>query len=257
MIPKIIHYCWFGRGQMPELALYCIESWKKYLPDYELRLWNEDTFDVNSVPYVKEAYSVQKYAFVTDYIRLWALNKFGGIYLDTDVEILKPLDQFLTLPAFSGYEVIVNTSFCPIMTGLMASEAGGTWVQEQLAYYNNKHFLKRDGTFANVFPNTNEPLPNPITITKIMQDNGFVADGKYSVYKGNMHVFPTEYFCPMRWDTKELVITENTFCIHHFSGSWLNVTATKKTKSQRFFFFIGRCKRWLKKKLRRMLNADA
>ncbi len=249
MIPKIIHYCWFGRGQMPELALHCIESWKKFLPDYELCLWNEDTFDVNSVPYVKEAYQVRKYAFVTDYIRLWALNKFGGIYMDTDVEVLKPLDEFLALPAFTGYEAVTNSGFCPV-TGIMASEAGGVWVREQLAYYNKRRFLKKDGSLANVFPNTNQPITNTKIITKIMEDNGFVPDGKYGVYKGNMHIFPADYFCPKRWDTKELIITENTCCIHHFSGSWLNEASYQKTKTQQFFFFIGRCKRWLIKRLK-------
>ena len=104
MIPKIIHYCWFGGKPMPELALKCIASWKKFLPEYELRLWNEDTFDINSVPYVKEAYEARKFAFVTDYIRLWALEREGGVYMDTDVEVVKPIDEFLTHDAFCGFE---------------------------------------------------------------------------------------------------------------------------------------------------------
>ena len=104
MIPKIIHYCWFGRGKMPELAQKCLDSWKKQLPEYDYKLWNEDNFDINSVPYVKEAYEARKFAFVTDYVRLYALYHFGGVYMDTDVEVLKPLDRFLELPAFSGFE---------------------------------------------------------------------------------------------------------------------------------------------------------
>ena len=127
MIPKVIHYWWFGRGQMPELALKCIESWHKYLPGYTLKLWNEDSFDINAVPYVKEAYEARKFAFVTDYIRLYALYHEGGIYMDTDVEVLKPLDDLLDLPAFSGYE---SNKFTNFPTGLMASAAGGVWVTE-------------------------------------------------------------------------------------------------------------------------------
>lgn len=106
MIPKIIHYCWFGRGKMPELAERCIASWKKHLPEYQYILWNEDNFDITSVPYVKEAYEARKFAFVTDYVRLYALYHFGGVYMDTDVEVLKPLDRFLDLPAFLDLRVI-------------------------------------------------------------------------------------------------------------------------------------------------------
>ena len=104
MIPKIIHYCWFGRGPMPPMALKCIESWHRFMPDYEYKLWNEDNFDVNSVPYVKEAYEARKFAFVTDYVRLYALYTEGGIYMDTDVEVLKPYDDLLGLSGFTGYE---------------------------------------------------------------------------------------------------------------------------------------------------------
>ena len=102
MIPRIIHYCWFGRGQMPEMALKCIESWHKHMPDYRYKLWNEDNFDINSVPYVKEAYEARKFAFVTDYVRLYALYHEGGIYMDTDVEVLKPYDDLLNLKGFTG-----------------------------------------------------------------------------------------------------------------------------------------------------------
>ena len=142
MIPKIIHYCWFGRGKMPELAERCIASWKKHLPEYQYILWNEDNFDITSVPYVKEAYEARKFAFVTVYVRLYALYHFGGVYMDTDVEVLKPLDRFLDLPAFSGFE-----SDKEIPTGIMASEKHGEWAQEMLTYYgDDRHFVLPDGT---------------------------------------------------------------------------------------------------------------
>lgn len=207
MIPKIIHYCWFGRGEMPELAQKCIESWHKYMPDYEYKLWNEDNFDVNSVPYVKEAYEARKFAFVTDYVRLYALYTEGGIYMDTDVEVLKPYDGLLQLTAFTGYE---GSKYMPPVTGTMASVAGGEWVKEQLDSYADAHFLKSDGTL--------DLTTNTKRISEIMQKNGFVQDGKYHVYK-DLHVFPTDYFCPKQ-TTGEFLLTDNTYCDHHFMGTW-------------------------------------
>lgn len=209
MIPKLIHYCWFGRGPMPELALKCIESWHRFLPDYEYKLWNEDSFDVNSVPYVKEAYEARKYAFVTDYVRLFALYTEGGIYMDTDVEVLKPYDDLLDLPGFTGYE---GSKHKPPVTGTIASELGGEWVKEQLDTYQGLHFLKPDGSY--------DLTTNTVRISRIMQEGGFVQDGKKQVYK-DMHIFPVEYFCP-RQTTGELLITDNTYCNHHFMGSWNN-----------------------------------
>ena len=207
MIPKIIHYCWFGRGAMPELALRCIESWHKFMPDYEYRLWNEDTFDVTSVPYVKEAYEARKFAFVTDYVRLYALYTVGGVYMDTDVEVLKPYDDLLALSGFTGYE---GSKYLPPVTGTMASEPGNVWVSEQLDSYLGAHFLLPDGTL--------DTTTNTVRITRIMKEGGFVPDGKKQVYK-DMHVFPVEFFCP-RQTTGEILITENTYCDHHFLGSW-------------------------------------
>ncbi len=207
MIPKIIHYCWFGRGPMPELAEKCIDSWHKYMPNYEYKLWNEDNFDVASVPYVKEAYDSRKFAFVTDYVRLYALFTEGGVYMDTDVEVLKPLDDLLELPAFTGYE---GSKTKPPVTGIMASEAHGEWVKEQLDSYNDAHFIQQDGSL--------DTTTNTIRISRIMQGNGFVQNGHYQVYK-DLHVFPTDYFCP-RQTTGEFLLTENTYCDHHFMGTW-------------------------------------
>lgn len=207
MIPRTIHYCWFGQGAMPELATKCIDSWHKFMPEYKYKLWNEENFDVNAVSYTKEAYEARKFAFVTDYVRLWALYSEGGIYMDTDVEILKPLDDLLHLSAFTGYE---GSKTQPPVTGLMASVPKGEWVKEQLDSYKEAHFIKEDGSY--------DMTTNTLRISRIMRNNGFVQTGKYGVYK-DLHVFPSEYFCP-RQTTGEFFLTENTYCDHHFMGTW-------------------------------------
>lgn len=207
MIPRKIHYCWFGRKDMPLLAKSCIASWHRYMPNWDYKLWNEDNFDVDSIPYVKEAYEAQRYAFVTDYVRLFALKTEGGVYMDTDVEILKPLDDLLHLNAFTGYE---GSKHKPPVTGLMASEADGEWVSEQLAVYDGLHFFSKDGTM--------DTTTNTQRITAIMKTNGFVCDGRLGQYK-DLTVFPSEYFCPHQ-TTGEYLLTDNTYCNHHFMGSW-------------------------------------
>lgn len=209
--------------------LYCIESWKKYLPDYELRLWNEETFDLDMFPYAREAYDNRKFAFVTDVVRLWALEKFGGVYMDTDVEILRPLDDLLVLPAFTGYEASLANA--PV-TGLMANAPHGLWVSEQLAYYSpERHFVKPDGSL--------DLTTNTVTIAGIMQAGGFVIDGKYRVYKEDMHVFPVDYFCPLT-STRVLKCTKNTYCIHHFAGSWKELTRGQIVKDWICTHILGR-----------------
>jgi mannosyltransferase OCH1-like enzyme len=227
MIPKVIHYCWFGRKPMPALALKCMDSWKKHLPGYELRRWDEENFDINRVAYVKEAYDAGKFAFVTDYVRLYLLFNFGGIYMDTDVEVLKSYDDLLYLPAFSGYE---DNKFSSFPTGIMASEKGGIWVKEQLEYYEGVHFLKPDGTF--------DMTTNTQTISRIMTSNGFVLNGEYQVYKNNMHAFPKDYFCP-KSSTGVIKLTNNTYCIHHFAKSWTNPTNFQKFKQFIFDRILG------------------
>jgi hypothetical protein len=222
MIPKTIHYCWFGKGEMPSLANKCILSWKKYLPDYNLKLWNEDSFDLDSVQYVKEAYLAKKYAFVTDYVRLYALFHEGGIYMDTDVEILKSLNDLLNLPAFSGYE---SNKYSNFPTGLMASKKNGLWVTEQLSVYDNLSFIKSDGSY--------DLTTNTERISHIMIANGFQLNGDYQVYKNDMYCFPKDYFCP-KTSSGLIKITKNTYCIHHFAGSWVEENFRQKFK--RIFF---------------------
>lgn len=208
MIPRKIHYCWFGRGEMPQLAKDCIASWHKHMPDWEYKLWNEDNFDVGSTPYTQEAYEAKKYAFVTDYVRLYALLTEGGVYMDTDVEVLKPLDDLLHHSAFTGYE---GTKTMYPVTGIMASEANGLWVSEQLHAYDGSHFVKEDGTL--------DTTTNCQRIYKLMLSYGFVPNGgKMHQYK-DLTIYPVDYFCP-RQSTGEFLLTSNTYCDHHFMGSW-------------------------------------
>ncbi len=217
MIPKVIHYCWFGRGKMPKLAEQCIASWKKYLPDYEIKEWNEDNFDLDMYPYVREAYDNRKFAFVTDVVRLYALYNEGGIYMDTDVEVLKSLDPFLHHTAFSGFE-----SDTLIPTGIMASEKGGKWAKENLDYYNNRHFLLPDGNF--------DLTTNVTTITNYMLKHGLQQNNTYQDFPNLITFYPKDYFCPISYSNLKLYKTNNTVCIHHFAGSWHSKSTKAKKK---------------------------
>lgn len=207
MIPKIIHYCWFGRGEMPQLALDCIASWHKYMPDWEYRIWNEDNFDVNSNVYCREAYQAKKYAFVTDYVRLVALEKEGGLYLDTDVEVFKTFEPLLQYHAFAGFE---GSKHQPIGTCVLATEPHGIWVTEQLADYDSRHFIKDDGSM--------DLTTNVNYISSKMRQQGFLQNGQEQDYK-DLHIFPVDYFSP-RHTTGEYIRTSNTFSEHKCFASW-------------------------------------
>lgn len=214
MIPKRIHYCWFGRGKMPEMARKCIASWKKYLPEYEIKEWNEDNFDLDQYPYVREAYDNRKFAFVTDVVRLYALYHEGGIYMDTDVEVLKPLDVLLQYDAVSGFE-----SATRIPTGLMACRKGLPIFKELLAEYDGLHFVKSDGSM--------DLTTNVTRITNTLLKYGFVPNNQLQTVNG-FTLLPQDWLCPKDYETKVVNITPNTLCIHHFDGSW--VPKGKKVK---------------------------
>ena len=208
MIPKVIHWCWFGRGKVPRLAKKCIKSWRKYLPDYEIKLWNEDNFDIHSVKYVEEAYEKRKFAFVTDYVRLYALYTEGGIYMDSDVEVLKRIDRFHELPAFTGYESEVGC-----ITGIMGSEKGGQWVKDLMDEYHARPFVLPDGSL-----NTKT---NVHYTSCMMKEKGVVLDCmKETVVPEYLTIYPRDYFCPKLWASGDITITENTYTIHHFNASW-------------------------------------
>ncbi|MBE6418583.1 MAG: glycosyl transferase [Akkermansiaceae bacterium] len=222
MIPKTIHYCWFGGKPMPKLALTCIHSWRKYCPEYELKLWDESNFDLSQYPYAKEAYEAGKYAFVTDVVRLHALYYEGGIYMDTDVEVLKSLDEFLHHHAFSGFE-----SETQVPTGIMASEKGGRWAKENLEYYEGKHFRNPDGTI--------DITTNVVTITEYMVKQGLQLNNTYQDIEGFFTMYPRDYFCPKDFSTQEINVTDNTACIHHFNMSWHSAANRRNWKIRWFF----------------------
>lgn len=211
MIPKVIHYCWFGRGLKPSSVIDYIETWKRFLPDYELKEWNEDNFDIHSNDYVKEAYEARKFAFVTDYVRLFALYTEGGIYMDTDVEVIGRYDAFLHHHAFSGFETDGN-----VPTGMMAAEKDSTWAKDLLNGYKNRHFINSDGTF--------DMTTNTTVITRYMLSKGLVLNNTYQDFDGLCTMYPSDYFCPKDHRTGIIHPTKNTVCIHHFAGSWRNKT---------------------------------
>ena len=207
MIPKTIHYCWFGRGEMPQVATDCIASWHKHMPDWEYRLWNEDNFDIGARPYTREAYTAGKYAFVSDVARLAALCAEGGIYLDTDVEVFQSFEPLLHYDAFAGFE---GSKHKPIGTCVMASKAGGEWVKEMLALYDGLHFTAPDGT--------HDLTTNVQRLTAAMAANGLRQDGSEQDYS-DLHIFPVDYFSP-RHTTGEYIRTANTYCEHKGVASW-------------------------------------
>lgn len=252
MIPKIIHYCWFGQAPLPELAEECIASWKKHMPDWEYKCWDEATlsqalYQPNLNPslkgrtskqlseqsqdddhswldymptYVKQAYEARKFAFVSDYVRLWALEQYGGLYMDVDFEVFRPFDELMDkYPAFAGYE---GSKRQPVMMGVLASEPHGAWVLDMLATYNDRTFIKVDGNL--------DLTPNTSYFTDRLESQGFIADGVEKDFTipslsggtaniPSLHIFPVHYFCPVL-TTGEDVRTSETYCEHMRLGSW-------------------------------------
>lgn len=215
MIPKIIHYCWFGGNPLPELAKKCISSWKKYFPDYEIKEWNEDNFDVNCCDYVKEAYDEKKWAFVSDYARFWILYHEGGIYFDTDVEVIKDMSPIIEKGAFIGCETVDK---CAPGLGLGVNPGLGLY-KEILDYYDSIHFISRNEIQETVVDHT----------TKILKRHGWIGNGEIEEVAG-VTVYPPEYFCPMDYMTGKITITDNTYSIHWYAASWQSLYSKFKTK---------------------------
>ena len=225
MIPKRIHYCWFGRGEMPELVMQCIASWHRHMPDWEYRLWDEASLSQTLSPlkggencwleympaYVREAYAAKKYAFVSDYVRLWALEREGGFYLDTDVEVLKSFEPLLNDTAFIGLE----ESLAQLPgTCVMGCEAHCQWVKDMLATYNEVHFLRKDGTM--------DITTNVQRLGMRMLQGGLQHEHKVQfIPQWGLRVYTHDYFSPIT-STRVMRKTKNTYCIHRFAGSWVD-----------------------------------
>lgn len=206
LIPKTIHYCWFGGGELPELAKRCIESWHIYCPDYEIVEWNEQNFNLDLFPYVREAYDSRKYAFVTDVVRLYALAHHGGFYMDTDVEVVASLESLRHYEAVSGFEGETE-----IPTGLMGSIPQQSMICELLSEYDSAHFLDDSGHM--------DLTTNVVRITNACAAYGFVPNNTFQVVNG-FAFLPKDYLCPKDHATGRIGRTENTLAIHHFNGSW-------------------------------------
>lgn len=205
MIPKKIHYCWFGRGDKPKLAERCIASWKKYCPDYEIIEWNEDNFDINMNGYTKMCYEQKKYAFLSDFVRLYVVAEYGGLYFDTDVELIKTPDELLKNEAFFGFE---NAEY--VASGLgFGSVAHGTVIEAMLKEYD---FLL-DGA--------NGTVGCPRLNTKALLNLGLKQNGKQQIVCGAV-IYPTDYFNPYESTTGRLKKTENTISIHWYTGTWMS-----------------------------------
>ena len=223
MIPKTIHYCWFGRGELTPLAKKCIASWRQFFPGYEIKEWNEDNFDVNIIPYTADAYKAGKYAFVSDYARFWVLYHFGGVYFDTDVEVIKPIDDVIEAGAFMGFEQLGE---CPAVNpGLgLATEPESPLYLAVLDRFERMTFLTENGSLN---PYTMIPM-----VTDLLKEMGLTGNGMIEQVAG-VSIYPPDWFNPFDDATGRLRNTENTRTIHWFAKSWLPSEPTWKTGTKR------------------------
>ena len=209
MIPKKIHYCWFGGNELPELAKQCISSWKKYLPDYEIIEWNESNYDIEKNRYIREAYSKKKYAFVSDFARFDILYNYGGIYFDTDVEVIKDITNLIEKGSFVGLEspVLINTGLG------MAGSINEKIFKEVIDSYEKDSFINSDGTMN---------LKTVVyRVSEIFEIYGLSKKDEFQFIR-NINIYPVEYFCPKSPKTMNLLITNNTYTIHHYDASWID-----------------------------------
>ncbi|MFI3326692.1 MAG: glycosyltransferase [Clostridia bacterium] len=222
MIPKIIHYCWFGGNPLPEKDTKFIDTWKKFCPDYEIKCWNESNYDVTKNKYMYEAYKAKKWGFVPDYARLDIIYNHGGIYLDTDVEIIKNFDELLANKAFMGFE---SQKFVNLGNGFGAEKNNET-IKKIMDTYDNLKFIKDDGTY-NI-------TPSPILNSKELENMGFIMNNELQE-TNSTKLYPQEYFCPKDYDIEKIILTENTFSIHHWNSSWYTLEQEKRHKKAVFF----------------------
>ena len=222
-VPKIIHYCWLSGSAYPPLVQECIDSWKKFCPDYELMLWDMKKFDIHSVKWVEQAVQQRKWAFAADYIRLYALYNYGGIYLDSDYELLKPLDPYLEHDGFVSSES--KHSICMAMIAVKPKAA---WIKEMLDEYENVDFIDSTGKM-DIVPNSKKAQ------AYLERKYNYSWSSEKQVLGGEIVVYPEEVFSPLNCFTGVLNVTENTVGIHHYDNMW----KSKKDKLKKKLMQIG------------------
>ena len=210
MIPKKIHYCWVGGNPLPKSAKKCIDSWKKYCPDYEIIEWNESNYDFTKNQYMKEAFEAKKWGFVPDYARLDIIYQHGGIYLDTDVEIIKSFDLLVNDKGFAGFE---DSQYVALGLGFGA-EAGNPVIKALMDSYNDLKFLNEDGLL--------NMIASPELNTLTLYDLGLKRNGEKQTLNGCFTIYPSDYFCPKSLNDGIIRKTDNTYSIHHFDASWFS-----------------------------------
>ncbi len=207
MIPKIVHYCWFGSNEKDEQSKRFIAGWKEILTDYEFIEWNETNFPIEKqCKYVKEAYKLKKYAFVSDVARMYALHTIGGIYIDTDIELFKSFDPFLTNTSFLGFEFENNPG-----TAVIGSTKGVSWINTMLQYYKNTHYISFTGSLSTT---------NVVILRNFIANNKVNLTGKSILIFNELLIYPIDYFCAKDYISGEIKKTSNTVAIHHYAGSW-------------------------------------
>lgn len=228
-IPKIIHYCWFGGEEKPTTVVKYINNWKKKLPEYKFYEWNETTFNINKFQFTEEAHRMKKFAFVSDVVRLYALYQYGGIYLDTDVEVIKSFDDLLENQGFAGFEDEAHIS-----TAIIGARKGNKWIKEQLNYYASRNFISDD--------NELDMITNVQIISKNSTNNfGFIPNGKFQNLQDLFTIYPQDYFSPKSPLTGKIMISNNTYTVHHFSGTWVNKNDKRKIdKYQQIIRLFGK-----------------
>ena len=232
-IPKVIHYCWFGGSPLPKSARRCIDSWKRFFPNFEIREWNESNFEVDMIPFTREAYARKKWAFVSDFARFWVLYHYGGLYFDTDVEVIRPMDDILARGAFMGIER--DADRISVNPGLgLGAVPGMALFRMILEYYAGLHYIDENG------------LPMPGTVVKHTTDvllrNGFVAEDRIQQIAG-IWIYPNDWFNPLDDATGRLTVTENTCSIHHYSKTWVD--------------HYGPLRIWVTRRLHRFFGIDS
>ncbi len=233
MIPKIIHYCWFGRGQKSDFVNSCINSWRTILPDYEIKEWNEDNFDVNICKYTEQAYQARKWAFVADYARLYALYEFGGIYLDTDMMLYKSLDDFLDTEGFFGLESNDYIAMSPI-----GAIRHNSLIEAMKASYNDRVFILEDGSY--------DTTTNVKALRQFFDAKGFVHNGKKQKIAG-FDIYPQITFLPNTFMLLWGKVPDKSVTVHYSRGTWGSDNQKKNNgtkKKQIYSYFVGLLRNW-------------